>query len=267
MTVIGLCHFVHPPKQVCAALWTTIHRQTSCPKHDLESWIVKAIVAYPRKDIGKMSNNNKNCPMMDKILGLPKMGTMSITRYFQCSGIEQVSHWHCKDMEYCGPMIQDNVHMGRAPLHWTANLMPMVTWISRFMITTISHKLKLLRRFRKPIPIPHISIHSQCMQCDQLGKECPWMVWHGWSSCQMQHYWFPYWCRQDGLGTDSVFHFSAPASEKLCSQTSITSTYLWRLRLILLMQAKWWRKHLELIAQMLGTSQCRQGYYTRLGHQ
>lgn len=71
------------------------------------------------RPVGKIPHRAGGWPNPIIVVGLPKTGTTSITRYFQCGGIERVSHWRCKDMEYCGPMIQDNVRAGRAPLYGT----------------------------------------------------------------------------------------------------------------------------------------------------
>lgn len=170
--MLGLCHFVHPPRSLLLCDFLEIQsigtRRASRMVRNHEGNNGASQKGHDKLNMtGKMSNKNDDRPVGKIphraggwpnpiiVVGLPKTGTTSITRYFQCGGIERVSHWRCKDMEYCGPMIQDNVRAGRAPCTGRANLMSMVNWISRFTIAAIFHKLKLLRRFTKPTPIPH----------------------------------------------------------------------------------------------------------------
>jgi len=54
------------------------------------------------------------------VVGMPKVGTTTITNYFQCSGRYKVSHHTCKrgtsGYSKCGVIIKTNVDAGRPPL-------------------------------------------------------------------------------------------------------------------------------------------------------
>lgn len=58
------------------------------------------------------------------VVGMPKVGTTSITEFFECSGRYKVSHHQCRGRGghgRCGVLIRNNVLEGRPPLQGTGD--------------------------------------------------------------------------------------------------------------------------------------------------
>ena len=58
------------------------------------------------------------------VVGMPKVGTTSITEFFKCSGRYKVSHHQCRGRGghgRCGVLIRNNVLEGRPPLQGTGD--------------------------------------------------------------------------------------------------------------------------------------------------
>jgi len=67
---------------------------------------------------GPPTNTFTGLPII--VVGMPKVGTTTITKYFECSGRYSVSHHFCKPgrsgLSKCGVIIKKNVEAGRLPL-------------------------------------------------------------------------------------------------------------------------------------------------------
>lgn len=69
-------------------------------------------------------NKYKEIELPILVVGMPKVGTTSITEFFKCSGRYKVSHHQCKGRGghgRCGVLIRDNVLEGRPPLQATGD--------------------------------------------------------------------------------------------------------------------------------------------------